>query len=158
MGGILVSDDPFANIFPIWESLVFFWGDVTEHRAAIPTDHRRSYPTGQVIVSWRYVGGQRAEGVEWSAMAPFNLFLHILLNKVHGNVTRSFVHDLTALFPGTGSEFSLDLQFGQLGIVVGICNRSGAEPVTDRKADIVSGADITDIVPMGIEKILLVVR
>ncbi len=63
-----------------------------------------------MIVARRYVGGQGSKGVERSTMAPFNLLLHILLDQVHRNVARAFVHYLTALFPRPGSELSLDLQ------------------------------------------------
>jgi hypothetical protein len=44
-------------------------------------------------------------------------------------VAGAFVHDLDAVRPGAAGEFALDLQFSELGFVVGIGNRAGAQAV-----------------------------
>src|SRR2546430_12355128 len=60
-----------------------------------------------VIVAGRDVGGERAEGVEGRFVAPLELFLHILLDHVHGDVARAFVHHLDMMFPGALGQLPL---------------------------------------------------
>ena len=79
-----------------------------------------------MIVTGRDVGGEWPEGVEGSLMAPLDLLLHVFLNEVQGHVAGTLVHDLTALLPGAGGEFSLDFELGKLGVVVGVSNGAGA--------------------------------
>src|SRR5215469_17182384 len=88
-------------------------------------------------------------------MAPLQLLVHILLDHLHRDMTRALVHHLDAMFPGSASELTLSVELGELRFVVGVGNRAGAQPVTDRKGDIVRSHDLANFVPMRIEKVLL---
>src|SRR5213075_2773367 len=99
VGGDFVGDDAVFNVFLVWQTKVFFRGDVTKHGAAVPADHGGADGAGDVIVAGRDVGGERAESVERRFVAPLELFLHIFLDHVHRDVTRTFVHHLHVLCP-----------------------------------------------------------
>jgi hypothetical protein len=58
---------------------------------------------------------------------------------VHGHVARAFVHHLHAFGPGAAGEFALHFEFGELGFVVGVGNRAGAQAVADAEGDVVGG-------------------
>ena len=45
-----------------------------------------------------------------------------------------------ALGPGALGEFALDFEFAELGLVIGIGDRAGAQAVADGEADVVGGA------------------
>ena len=70
----------------------------------------------------------------------------------------AFVHDLHAFGPGAFGEVALDFEFAELGFVVGVGDRAGAEAVADRKAHIVGCHDVANVVPVRVEEILLVMR
>ena len=73
---------------------------------------------GDVIVAGRDVGGERAERVERRFVAPLELFLHVLLDHVHGNMARAFVHHLHMLFPRALGQLALRVKFGELRFVI----------------------------------------
>src|SRR5207253_310572 len=116
--GDLVGDDAVLDVFLVRQTEMFFRRDVTKHGAPVPTDHGRANRAGDVIVAGRDVGGERAESVERRFVAPLELFLHVLSNQVHGNVTRAFVHYLHVLFPGALGQLALRVKFGELRFVV----------------------------------------
>ena len=136
---------------------MFLGGYVAEHSTAIPADVGGSDGGGDVIVAGGDVGGQWPEGIEGGFVAPLDLLLHVFLNEVQGNVAGAFVHDLAAFFPGTGGEFSLDFELGELGVVVGVGNGAGAQAVTNREGDVVGGADVADVIPVLVEEAFLLV-
>jgi len=47
-------------------------------------------------------------------------------------------------------------EFAELGFVVGVGDRAGTEAVADGEADVVGGHDVADVVPVGVEEVLLV--
>ena len=53
-------------------------------------------------------------------MTPIQLVAHVYGDLVQGDMSRSLVHDLDVLFPGTKSEFTVSLELGKLSFVVGI--------------------------------------
>ena len=120
---------------------MFLRRDVAKHGATIPTDVGGSDTAGNVIVSGCDVGGERSEGVEGSFVTPIDLLLHVFFDELHWNVAGTFIHDLTTFGPGTCGELSLDFQFGQLRVIVGVGNRSGTKPVTDRETDLAEKVD-----------------
>ncbi len=124
MSGELVGDDPFPDILAVRQTKVFLGGDVAEHGATVPANHGGPDPAGDVVVSGGHVGGQGTERVKGSLVTPFELLFHVLLDHVHRHVSRPFVHDLHPEFPSPGGQFSLSLEFGKLGLVVGICDRA----------------------------------
>ena len=156
VGGDLVGDDAFSNIVPVREAEVFLGRDVAEHGAAIPADVGGTDGGGDVVVTRRDVGGEWSEGVEGGFVAPLDLLLHVFLNEVHGNVAGAFVHDLASFFPSAGGEFALDFELGELGVVVGVGDGAGAESVADGEGDVVGGADVADVIPVGVEEVFLV--
>ena len=157
VSGDLVGDDSFADVVAVGESKVLFGRDVTKHGATIPTDVGGTDTRGDVIVARSDVGGEWPKSVEGSLVAPIDLLLHVFFDELHGNVAGAFVHDLTALGPGARGEFALDFKFGELGIVIGVGDGTGAKAVADGEAHIIGCADIADVVPMGVEKVLGVV-
>jgi hypothetical protein len=52
---------------------VLFGRDVTEHRRAVPPDHRGTNRRGDVIVSRSDVGGEWAKSVERRLITPLEL-------------------------------------------------------------------------------------
>jgi hypothetical protein len=50
----------------------------------MPANHRRADRAGDVIVARRDVGGKQAERVERRFVAPLELFIHFILDHVHG--------------------------------------------------------------------------
>jgi hypothetical protein len=137
--GDLVGDDAVFHVFLVRQAEVFLGRDVAEHRAAIPADHCRADAAGDVVVAGRDVGGERPERVERRFAAPFELLGHVFLDHVHGHVARTFVHDLHAFGPRAAGEFALHFEFGELGFVVGVGNRAGAQAVADAEGDVVGG-------------------
>src|SRR6185369_16193193 len=137
VGGDFVSDDAVLDVFLVRQSEVFLRSDVTEHGGAEPTDHRSADGAGDVIVARGDVGGQRPERVERSFAAPIQLLFHVLFDHVHGDVAGPFVHDLAAHFPGNLRQFSLGAQFGKLGFIIGIGDRTGPQTVAQAEADVV---------------------
>ena len=97
---------------------MFFRRDVAKHGAAVPADHCRADRAGDVIVAGRDVGGERAERVERRFVAPLELFLHVLLDHVHGDVARAFVHHLHVLRPRALGQLALRVKFGELRFIV----------------------------------------
>ena len=156
VGGDLVGDDSLADVVAVRQAEVFLRRDVAEHGAAVPTDVGGTDGAGDVVVAGSDVGGERSERVEGGFVAPLELLLHVFLDEVQGDVAGAFVHDLAALGPGSGRKFSLDLEFGELGVVVGVGDGAGTEAVTDRERDVIGGADVADFVPVGVEEVLLV--
>ena len=91
-------------------------------------------------------------------MAPLELFLHIFLDHVHGDMTGAFVHDLDTVSPSPLGEVALNFEFSKLGIIIGVGDRAWAESVADGKADIVSRHNFANFIPMSVGEIFLVMR
>ena len=157
VGGDFVGDNAVFHILLVRQAEVFLGRDIAEHRAAIPTDHGGSDAARDVVVAGGDVGGERAERVEWRFVAPLELLRHVFLDHVHGDMAGAFVHDLDAFRPGAFGEVTLDFEFAELRFVVGVGDRAGAESVADREAHIVSRHDVANVVPVRVEKVLLVV-
>ena len=64
------------------------------------------------------------EGVERRLVAPLELLVHVLLDEVHGHVSRALVHHLHLMLPGNPVELALGSQLGELGLVVGVGDAS----------------------------------
>ena len=129
VGRNLVSNHAILDVFFIGQSQVLFRGHLTQHRAAIPPDHRRADAAGDVVVAGRDVGGERSERVERRFAAPLELLDHVFLDHVHGHVARALVHHLHAFGPRAPGEFALHLQFAELRLVVGVGNRARTQAV-----------------------------
>ena len=136
---------------------MFFRCDVAKHCTSIPSDVGGSDSRGDVIVSWGNIGSQWSKRVEGGFVAPFDLFLHVFLDEVKWNVAGAFVHDLAALCPCAGGEFSLNFELGELGVVIGIGYGAGAKTVTDGETHIVGCADVANFIPVAVEEAFLLV-
>jgi len=156
VGGEFVGDDAGFDVFFVRQAEVLLGRDVAEHGAAIPADHGGADAGGDVVVTGGDIGGEGPEGVEGGLVAPFKLLGHVFLDHVHGDVAGAFVHDLDAFGPGALGELTLDFEFAELGLVIGIGDGAGAEAVADGEGDVVGGHDVADVIPMGVEEAFLV--
>ena len=116
--GDLVGDHAIFDVLLVRQTEMFFRRDVAEHGAAVPADHRRADRAGDVIVAGRDIGGERPESVERRFVAPLELFLHVLLDHVHGDVAGAFVHHLHVMRPRALGELALRVKFRELRFVV----------------------------------------
>ena len=120
--GDFVGNHAILNVLFVGQSQMFFRGHITQHRAAIPADHRRADAAGDVVVAGRDVGSERSERVERRFAAPLELLGHVFLDHVHGHVTRPFIHHLHAFGPRALREFALHFEFAELRLIVRIGN------------------------------------
>ncbi|MNS46338.1 hypothetical protein D3C72_788320 [compost metagenome] len=137
---------------------MLFRGDIAEHSAAKPADHRRADTGGEVVVARCNIGGQRPEGVERCFVAVFQLFSHIAANHLHWYVARAFNHHLHVIFPGDFGQLAQGVQLSKLCFVVGIANRARTQAVAQRQGDVVRGADFTNLAEVFVEEVFLMMR
>src|SRR2546425_13176842 len=64
VGGNFISDDAVLDVLLVRQPQVLLGRHVAEHGGAEPADHRRADGRGDVVVTGRDVGGQRAERIE----------------------------------------------------------------------------------------------
>ena len=72
-------------------------------------------------------------------------------------MSRALVHHLHAARPRAPGELALRLELRELGLVVGIGDRTGAQAIADGKRDVIGRQDLADVVPAGVEEVLLMV-
>ena len=125
MSSDLISDHALAHVFAIGKPQMLFGSNITKHCTSVPSDLRRTNPGSEMIVPRSNIRRQRPKRIKRCFMTPFDLLLHVLLNQVHRNVARPFIHHLAALGPSTFGQFALDLQFSQLSVIVGVGDRAG---------------------------------
>src|SRR2546421_8070899 len=82
----------------------------------------------------------------------------MLLDHMHGNVARAFVHYMNVLRPRAFGQLALCVYLRELGFIIGVSNTAWPQAVADGKADVVRGHDLADFVPMGVEKTFLMMR
>ena len=82
-----------------------------------------------MVIAGRDVGGERPQRIEGGLAAFAQLFLHVHLDLVHGHMARPFDHDLTALVPGDLRQFPERFEFSELGRIIGVGNRAGAQAI-----------------------------
>jgi hypothetical protein len=90
-------------------------------------------------------------------VAPLHLEVDVLLDLVQGDVARPFNHHLHVLAPGDLGQLAEGPQLAELGLVVGVGDRPGAQPVPEGEGDVVGGEDLAQLFEVGVEEILLVV-
>src|SRR5882724_1364596 len=73
VSGDFVCNHPLLDVSLVRQAQMFLGRDITKHRCAIPTDHRRANRARNMIVTRRDVGSQRTERVEGSFITPFQL-------------------------------------------------------------------------------------
>ena len=156
--GDLVGDDAGFHIIPVRQSQMLFGSDVAEHRGAVAGDLGGADGAGDVVVARSDIGDQRAQRVERSPIAQFLLALHILAHQVERDMPRSFHHHLNVVLPGALGQLCQGVQLGELGGVIGIRNGTRAQPVAQRERHIVLREDLAQLIEVGVEEILLMVR
>src|SRR5258708_6240765 len=75
-----------------------------------------------------------------------------------GDVAVTRVNHLRVPGPGAPGEFALHLEFAELRLVIGVRDGAGAQAVADAEGHVVGGHDVADVVPVGVEEVLLVMR
>lgn len=133
VSGDLVGDQALLDVLFVRQAEVFFRRDVTQHGAAEPADHCRADAGGEMVIARGDIGGQRAEGVERRFVAMFQLFGHVAADHLHRHMARAFNHHLYVVFPGDFGQLAQRMQLGELGLVVGVLNRTGAQAVAERQ-------------------------
>ena len=123
---------------------MFLGGDIAEHGGAGLGDDGRADRAGDVVIGRRDIGGERAEGVERRLFAEFFLQAHVFHDLVHRDVAGTFDHHLYTMGFGDGGELAEGAQLGELGLVVGVGDRSGAQPVAEGEGHIVAGQDLAE--------------
>ncbi|MNB87228.1 hypothetical protein D3C75_342040 [compost metagenome] len=155
MCGNFVGDQTLLNVLFVRQTEMLFRGDVAEHRAAKPADHRRANPGGEVVVTRCDIGGQRPQSVERRFMAVFQLLGHVAADHLHRHMARAFDHHLHVIFPGNFGQLAQGVQLGKLGFVVGVANGSRTQTVAQRQRDVVRGADLADFAEVLVQEVFL---
>ena len=93
---------------------------VAEHGATVPAYHCSPYPRCDVIIARCNVSDKRPKCVERCLVAHFELFIYVLLNHVHGDVSRSLDYGLHIVLPGQLGKFTKGLQLTELGCIISI--------------------------------------
>src|SRR5277367_3384074 len=128
----LVRNHALANVVRIRQAEMLFRRDVAEHRSSVPADHRGADRAGNVVVTWRDVRDERAERIERRFVAQLVLFLHLHLDLIERNMSRTFDHHLHIIFPSFFREFAENAQLGKLCFVARIREAAGTQPVAER--------------------------
>mmetsp|Transcript_18421 Transcript_18421/g.40109 ORF Transcript_18421/g.40109 Transcript_18421/m.40109 type:complete len:256 (+) Transcript_18421:667-1434(+) len=158
MRGNLVGDDTSLDVIAIGESKMLLWRDVAKHCSSKGSNICSTDGGGDVIVSGCDIGGKRTQSVKWRLAAPIQLVAHVFGNLVKRYMAGSLIHDLDIFFPGTTGESTLSLEFGKLGFIISVVNGSGTKTISDGESNVVLGANIKNLIPMIIRKVLLVVE
>ena len=133
----LVGDHARLDVVAVGQAEMLLRRHVAKHRRAEPADHRRADRARDVVVGRRDVGDQRAQRIERRLAANRELLLHVGLDLVHRHVAGPFDHHLAAMPPGDLRQLAQRLQLGELGAVVGVRDRPGAQPVAERERHVV---------------------
>jgi len=132
-------------------------GDVAEERGAVEGGGGCADGGGYVVVAGGDIGNDGAEDVEGGGAANLLLDFHVVLNLVEWYVAGPFDHNLAAFLLSSVGEFSEGSQFGELCVVGCVGDAAGTETVTERKADVVFGHYVAEVVEHFVERILAVV-
>ncbi|MPN49830.1 hypothetical protein SDC9_197453 [bioreactor metagenome] len=91
-------------------------------------------------------------------MALLELQVHVFLDHVQWHVARALDHDLHVVLPGDLGKLAQGFQFAQLGLVVGVVDRAGAQAITEAEGDVVGLHDLADVLEVGVKEAFLVMR
>ncbi len=90
-------------------------------------------------------------------MAFLQLNVHVLFDQLHGHMAWTLDHYLHIVLPGNLGQFAQGAKLAQLRLIIGIPNRTGAQAITQREADVVSLHDFANVFEMLIQKAFFVV-
>ena len=131
MRGDFGGDDTCADVVGVGQAKMLLGRDIAEERGAVESGGGAADCGGYMVVAGGDVGDERAEYVEWSAVAEFLLDFHVVLNLVEGYVAGAFDDDLAVFLLCPFGEFCDCFEFGELGFVGGVCDAAGTEAVTE---------------------------
>ena len=154
MRGDLVGDAPLFDVILLRQSQVLLWRHIAEQGRAVVGRRRRPDTGGDVVVAGEDVRHQRAKHIKGRAMTDPPLDLGVVLDLVKGNMAGPLHHHLNPVGPRPLGQLADRLQLGQLGVVAGIGEPAGPEPVTDGERDVVFPHDPADLVPQLVHRIL----
>mmetsp|Transcript_5622 Transcript_5622/g.12903 ORF Transcript_5622/g.12903 Transcript_5622/m.12903 type:complete len:231 (-) Transcript_5622:1056-1748(-) len=155
--GNLVRNQARLDVVAVWQSEVLLGRHVAQQSRARRADRRRANRARDVVVRRRDVRGKRAERVERRLAAPLELVLHVDRNLVQRHVSRSFIHHLHVLLPRAARKVALHLELGELRLVVRVLDASRTQAVANGQRDVVLRADVEDVVPVLVRKVLRIV-
>ena len=158
MGGYLVCHHTLAHIVLVGQCKVLLGSDIAEHCRAIPSYHRSTDGTRDMVVGRGDVGDKRTECIEWCTVALLYLSVHICTYLLHGHMARSLDKCLHVLFPCPLNEFAHRVEFGKLCRVVGVVGRTGAQTVAKGYGNVIFCADVADVVKVLVEETLLLMH
>ena len=104
-----VGNHPFFYVILVRQTQVLLGRYVTEHGAAIPADLRGADTGSDVVVTRSGVRDQWPKGIERCLIAILQLFLHVLLDHLHGHMARPFDHGLHVVPPGNTGQLTQGL-------------------------------------------------
>ena len=113
---------------------------------------------GDVVIARRHIGGQRPKRIERRLVAGRQLAVHVFLDLVHRHMAGAFDHHLDVVLLGDLVQFAQRLQFGELGGVIGVGGRAGAQTVAQAERHVILLQQFADVLEMGVEEIFLVMR
>ena len=116
---------------------MFLRRDVADHGRPMPSDLRATDSRRDMIVSGSDIGRQRAQRIERRSMTGILLFLHILMDLIHGDMTRTFDNHLYELLPSNFRQLAHRMKLGELCRVVRVIDRTGAKSVSDRDRHVI---------------------
>mmetsp|Transcript_44052 Transcript_44052/g.82364 ORF Transcript_44052/g.82364 Transcript_44052/m.82364 type:complete len:541 (-) Transcript_44052:47-1669(-) len=156
VGGDAVGNESSLHVLPVRQAQVLLGSDIAEHGSPHGPNVGSPNCAGDVVVARGDVRSQRSQGVERGLMAPFELLPHVLRNLVERYMAWPFIHHLDALGPGPLRQLTLDLKLAKLGFVIGILDAARTKAVTNAQGHVVLLADVQDVIPVLVRKVLLV--
>jgi hypothetical protein len=160
VGGVgrdAIGDQALLDVLFVGQAEMLLGGHVAEERRAVPGDHRRADRRGDVVVARGDVGDERPQGVERRLVADLHLPIDVLLDQVHGDVAGALDHHLAAVVPGDLGQLAQGRQLGELGLVVGVGDRAGAQAIAQGERDVVPRHQLADLLEAAVEEALAVV-
>ncbi len=158
MRGDLVRDHAVLHVLLVRQTEVLFGRHVTEHRRAVPADHRSADRARDVIVAGRDVGNERPQRIERRLLADLELLAHVLFDQVHRHVPGPLDHHLHVVLPSDVGQLAQRLELRELRRVVGVGRAARAQTVAEREGDVVRLHDLADLFEVVVEKVLAVMR
>ena len=156
--GNLVRHDAVLHVFLVRQTQMLLGGDVAQHGSTIPANLCRTNSARNVVIARRNVGGQRPQGIERRFITMLELFVHVFFNQLHRYMSGPFYHNLDIMLPRYLGQFTQGTQFTHLRFIISIINAARSQTVAQTETDVIGFHDLANVLEMGIEEVLFVVR